>query len=233
MNILFKIILFCLYANLVTAQVKRTRFNDLNDYGFSGKIKTISSRYFSDFYQQQNKWEVRDTSKFDYSVAYEVNGNGDFTKETVVDTADSHQLIYRFYGEVKEGWERIGKDGKVEEAGIVIWQGNKSFTETTYDPYGTKLFVSKYILDANFHTKTQIDIGYNNDGSKSLHMISTFQENKEGRLHLVNTVEKINKTNTKLENLVLEKDSQNNPIKILVKKNGKPYLVRLITITYE
>lgn len=233
MSILFKIILFCLYANLVTAQVKPSRFNDLNDYGFSGKIKAISSRYYSDFYQQQNKWEVRDTSKFDYSIAYVVNGNGDFTKKTVVDTTDPHQLIYRFYGEVKEGWERIGKDGKVEEAGTIIWQGNKSFEETTYDPYGVKLFVSKYILGTNFHTQTQIDIGYNNDGSKTMHMISTYVEDKEGRLHFINTVEKLKKTNTKLESLVLEKDSQNNPVKILLKKNGKAYLVRLITIAYE
>jgi hypothetical protein len=107
MNTLFKIIVLCLYANLVTAQVKPSRFNDLNDYGFSGKIKAISSRFFSDFYQQQNKWEVRDTSKFDYSIAYEVNGNGDFTKKIVVDTADPHQLVYRFYG---RGERRLGKD---------------------------------------------------------------------------------------------------------------------------
>lgn len=230
---MFKIILFCLYANLASAQTKPNRFTDLNDYGFKGKIKAISSRYFSDFQQQQNKWEVRDTSKEDYSIAYEVNGNGDFTKKTVVDTADPHQLIYAYFGEVKEGWKRIGKEGDIEEMGTIKWQGNKSFEETTYDPNGKKVFVSKYILDANFHIQTQIDIGYNKDGSKSMHMISTYKEDKEGHLHFVNTVEKIKKTITKYEGQVLEKDSQNNPIKILVKKNGKPYQLRLITIAYE
>jgi hypothetical protein len=64
-------------------------------------------------------------------------------------------------------------------------------------------------------------------------MISTYKEDKEGHLHFVNTVEKIKKTITKYEGQVLEKDSQNNPIKILVKKNGKPYQLRLITIAYE
>lgn len=233
MNILLKIILFCLYTNLVTAQVKPTRFNDLNDYGFSGKIKAISSRYFSDFSQQQNKWEVRDTAKFDYSIVYDVNGNGDFTKKTVVDTVDPHQLIYRFYGEVKEGWERIGKDGKVEEAGTIIWRGNKSFVETTYDPYGVKLFFSKFVLGSNFHIQTQVDIGYNNDGSKNLHMVSTYRDDKESYLHFVKSVDQLKKTTTNYEGLVLEKDSQNNPIKVLIKKNGKPYQLRLITISYE
>lgn len=233
MKILIKVTLFCLLAIYSCAQTKPNRYTDLDDYGFSGKIKTIHSRFFFDPEQQQNKWEARDTSMPAYSISFDFNGNGNYTKKTVVDAQAPHQLIYIYSGAVKTGCKKIDKEGRTDETGTITWQGDNSFEETTYDMKGKKTYYSKYILGANFHSKTMEDIGYNNDGSKSMHLITTYQEDKDGHLHSLTRVDKLKKTTTNFEYIVLEKDSYNNPIKILAKKGGKPYLLRLITITYE
>lgn len=74
---------------------------------------------------------------------------------------------------------------------------------------------------------------YNTLMRKSLHLISTYHDDKEKGLYFVKTIDKLKKTTTNFEGLALEKDSRNNPIKVLIKKNGNPYQLRLITISYE
>jgi hypothetical protein len=207
-------------------------YNALNDYGYRGKIRSIKIRFYSNIIQLQNKWQVKDSLQVAYTKINTFNEDGDFTKIMLTSPRDSYQMIFTYSGKIKTGFEKKDSSGETIEWGKYTYYGNKGFDETIFDADGKKVHVTKYILGENQKTKTMEDLAYNYDGHVSFRMVTTF-EDKNGYLYKVSQEYKLKNQKEDLEFIILEMDKFNNPVKILVKKNGKPDQIRWMTIEYR
>ena len=214
-------------------QTKSQSYNDLNDYGYKGKIKSITTKFYSDIIQEQDNWEIQDTSKPRTTISNYFNQEGNFTRKNVTSQNNSYQLIFDYSDKIKKGWKKNDNNGVVSEIGKYTYNDNKGFSETSFDTVGTKKFQSNYVFSKTQRTKTLEDIGYNEDGSINFHSFSTFDDDTDGHLQKLVTLDKLNQTTENFEFRILEKDKHNNPIKILLIRNSKPIEIRKVTIEYE
>ena len=231
MKTLNKIVSLFLFIILISCQTQPGVYSDLNDYGYRGKVKSVRFRSYNNIILRQNKWEVKDSLQVSYTMTHTFNEDGNFIESTMKSPNDSYQMIYTYTGKIKTGWQKKDSSGNIVERGEYAYNGNKGFDETYFDTQGKKVHVSRYNLDQNHHTKTLEDLGYDNDGTVSFRMVSTF-EDKDGYLYKVSQEYKTENKKDNLEFTILEKDKFNNPIKVLVKKNGKPNQIRWVTIEY-
>jgi hypothetical protein len=229
----FKKLIFLLAISLMGCQAKSQVYTDLNDYGYKGKIKSITTKFYSNIVQEKDKWEIQDTLTPGTIISNYFNGDGNFTRKIVTLQNISYQLIYDYSDRIKKGWKKIDSNGVVSEVGKYTYHGNTGFSEISFDTIGTKKFRSNYIFNKSQRTKTLEDIGYNEDGSTNFHSFSTFDDDAEGHLHKLTTIDKLNKTTENIEFIILEKDKHNNPLKILLFRNSKPVEIRKVTIEYE
>jgi hypothetical protein len=229
----FKIILLLILTSFTGWQANCQSYNDLNDYGFKGKIKSITTKFYSDIFQEQGNWEIQDTSKPKTTISNYFNQDGNFTRKIVTSQYNSYQLIYDYSNKIKQGWKKIDNNGILSEFGKYNYNVNKGFCEITFDTIGNKKFQSNYVFSNTNRTKTLEDIGYNEDGSINFHSLSTFDDDKEGYLHKLVTIDKINQATENFEFRILEKDIHDNPHKVLLIRNLKPIEIRVMTIEYE
>ncbi len=228
-----KILTFLFLTTLLGCQTKSQSYNDLNDYGYKGKIKSITTKFYSNIIQKEDRWNIEDTSNQRVTITKHFNQDGNFTRKTVKSQNNSYLVVFDYSGNIKKGWKKTDDNGVVSEIGKFSYNDNKGYSETSFDTVGIKKFQSTYIFSKTQRTKTLEDIGYNEDGSINFHSFSTFDDDTEGHLHKLVTVDKLNKTTEYFEFVILEKDRQNNPIKILLVRNSKPIEIRKVTIDYE
>jgi len=212
---------------------KVTVVDDLNDYGFKGEIKSITTKFYSNLIQEQGQWVIQDISKPRTIISNYFNQEGNFNTKTVTSQNNSYKLTFDYSAKTKIGWKKNDSNGVISEIGKFTYNENKGFSETSFDTVGNKKFQSNYILSENQRTKTLEDIGYNEDGSINFHSFSTFDDDNEGHLYKLVTVDKLNKATESFEFVILEKDKRNNPLKTLLFRNSKPIEIRKVTIEYE
>ena len=233
MNTPFKILIFLLATTLTGCQTKSQVYNDLNDYGYKGKIKSITTKFYSNILQEKDKWEIQDTLIPRTIILNHFNEDGNFTRKTVTSQNNSYQIIYDYSNKIKNGWKKIDNNGVVSEVGKYTYNENTGFSEISFDTIGVKKFQSNYSFSKSQRTRTLEDIGYNEDGSTNFHIFSRFDDDAEGHLHKLATIDKLKKTKENFEFIIIEKDKHNNPLKILLIRNSKPIEIRKVTIEYK
>ena len=233
MNTPFKILIFLLATTLTGCQTKSQVYNDLNDYGYKGKIKSITTKFYSNILQEKDKWEIQDTLIPRTIILNHFNEDGNFTRKTVTSQNNSYQIIYDYSNKIKNGWKKIDNNGVVSEVGKYTYNENTGFSEISFDTIGVKKFQSNHSFSKSQRTRTLEDIGYNEDGSTNFHSFSRFDDDAEGHLHKLATTDKLKKTKENFEFIIIEKDKHNNPLKILLIRNSKPIEIRKVTIEYK
>ncbi len=233
----FKVFVYLFLSSLGSCHSKAQVYNDLNDLGYHGKIKSISTKTYYMIAHVQNKWEITDTTSY-LSIYKFFNEDGNFTKRIVIANGNRDQYSYDYSGHEKIGWTKIDNDGNVIGKGKFTYKEKISFTESEYDTSGAKKFESIYTLNDMQRTKTIEDIGYayrSHPGEMetrlTYHAFTVFQD-KDGGLYKVTTEDKLRNTTDEYEFEIIERDKFDNPIVILVKQNGRPKEIRKSTIDY-
>ena len=229
MRFLIRIGLVLSLSTFITCHSKSQVYNDLNDHGYKGKIRSLTIKCYADIVQTQEGWKIKDTLNPTTIISYDCNQNGNFTRKRVTSKTDSFQQIFEYDGKIKTGWKR----NDIDEVGRFTYNGNDGFSEISFNANGTKVFESIYIFGKDQRTKTLEDIGYKYDGSISFHLFTTFDDDAEGHLKKVKTIDNLKKTTENIEFQMLKNDEHNNPLKILIIKNDKEFQIRQITIEYE
>jgi hypothetical protein len=228
-----KVLIFSILTFLTAFQAKSQVYSDLNDYGYKGNLQSITTKFYSNIKEERGRWAIQDSANSRTITNY-FNQDGNFTRKTVTSRTGSYQLVYDYADKIKMGWKKIDSSGFVSEVGKYTYNHNDGFIETSFNTDGIKTFQSIYIFGKNKRTKTLEDIGYNEDDGISFHLFSTFYDDDiEGHLHKLVTVDKLSKKTENFEFIILEKDKHNNPLKILVKRNSKPIEIRKVTIKYN
>jgi hypothetical protein len=230
---LINISAFLFLTCIVTCQGKSQIYNDLNDYGYKGKIKSISVKFYSNITQQMDKWNIKDTLNPRTTIISYFNEEGNFTKKIVTSETNSYQILFDYSGKTKKGWRKIDNNGFIIEIGKITYNGNSGFTENVFDTVGNKLFQSTYLFNKNQKTKTLEDKGYNAAGGLNYNSFTNFEDDNEGHLYKLTTQDRLKNMIDNFEFVILEKDKNNNPVKLLLKKNEKPVEIRKTSIVYE
>ena len=238
-SIRFKVFVFLFLASLGSCNSKAQVYNDLDDYGYSGKIKSINTRTYYRIAQVQNKWQITDTTAYSLIHIKFFNEDGNFTKRIVINNGIRNQYVYDYSNHEKIGWTKFDINGNVIGVGKFTYKGEISFTESEYDTSGVKEFESIYTLDKTQRTKTLEDVGYTYDSHKwgmetrvTFHLFTVFQDRDAGGLYKVTTQDKLRNTIDDYEFEIIERDKFGNPVAMLVKQNGKPKEIRISTIDY-
>lgn len=234
----FKILTFLVLAVLGCDSSSAQVYNDLNDYGYKGKITSITTKTYERIGQVQNGWGVTDTSNA-RTLIRSFNEDGNFTKKIVINKGISLLYIYDYSNKTKTGYREIDHNEEVIATGKFTYNGTTGFTETEYGTDGLKEFESVYRLDERQRTKTLEDIGYEYGNRQSgtrprvnFHIFTTFYDSEDGHLYKLVAEDKLRKTTDNYEFEIIEKDKFNNPVILLVKKNGMPKEIRKSTIEY-
>jgi hypothetical protein len=208
-------------------------YNDLNDYGYNGKIKSVSTKFYTDIKKSNRGYAIADTLNPARIFTYDFNGDGNFIKKVVEAKPDSFQIFFYYEGKTKTGWKRINNSGLIVETCKIISKRNSGFTENVFDMAGFKNHQSNYIFSKDQKTKTIEAKGYNKTGEITYHSITDFEDDKEGHLYKFTTKNILTKKIDHYEFTITKKDGSNNPVEILVKKNKKTVEIRKVTIKYE
>jgi hypothetical protein len=208
-------------------------YNDLNDYGYKGKIKSVSTKFYSDIKKLNTGYAIADTLSPARIFTYDFNGEGNFTKKVVEAKPDSFQILFNYEGKNKTGWKRINNNGLIVEICKIFPKGNSGFTEMVFDTAGFKNHRTDYIFSKDLKTKTIEAKGYNKTGEIIYHSITNFEDDKDGHLYKFATKNLLTKKIDRYEFTITKKDDSNNPLEIMVKRNKKTVEIRKIIITYE
>ncbi len=233
MSRLIKIFTFLFLTCLTSCQTQSQVYTDLNDYGYKGKIKSVSTKFYSNINQKNDIWEIEDSLNPRTTIINYFNEDGNFTKKVVASKTHSYQLVFEYSGKNKNGWKKIDPNGIIIEIGKFTYNGKTGFTETVFDTIQKKKFQSIYTFSKNQRTKTLEDKGYNDDGSLNFNSFSTFEDDNQGHLYKLITQNKLNNSTEYFEFVIIEEDKFNNPLKILLKRNEKPIEIRKVNITYK
>jgi len=116
--------------------------NDIKEYGFNGKVKSVYNVYFSNINKVANKW-VLDKNKISIRSTMWFNCSGNIDSITWVNDQYGEQTktITRFYhtGNQKTSLIKQNSESKIFEEGTYNWIDNQNYTISVTNSDGSHI----------------------------------------------------------------------------------------------
>lgn len=201
-------------------------YNELIDFGYNGKVKKVILSEYLNPKDSSGDWHADKEPRFTRTSFF--NDDGMVTEESIALRDRSYTKKY-----ILKGGKKIESGETGDEAG----HSRYSYTDSTmvekyYNSSGTLSYEAETFFSKNKLTTKEVYKSYNNQ--KVIDYNTNYFTNRiNGYVSKFFIYDSINKIKTSYENVILEKDKKNNPIRILRKKDGLPESLRVFKFEYK
>ena len=202
------------------------RYNDLVDYGYKGKIKKVILIHYVNPVNSSGDWHADGEPRFTKTTLF--NDKGMITEESYVLRERSYARKFIVKGDKKIECNETGHESGKSKFRYT----NSSITEQHYDSSGELDYEAITFYDKKKLTTKEVYTYYSGKQIKDYN--TTYYTNRiDGYISKYLFSDSIKNIRESFENVILGKDENGNPIKILIKKDGSPESLRVLKFEYE
>jgi hypothetical protein len=201
-------------------------YNDVIDYGFKGKIKKVILTEYLNPVDSAGDWHAGKEPRFTKTSIF--NDDGIAIEESFTIGGRSYTNKYDVKGDKKIGYSVIGDNSGNSK----YYYNNSTLTEKHYDLDGSLDYETITFFDKMKLTIQEVYKGYSGESIKD-YTTTYYPSRIDGYIDKYLIHDSINNIKTSYENIILKKDTNNNPIKILRIKDGSPEAIRVFEFEYN